>query len=60
MNSAFRLSDVNDFVRKFKTSAVVYGPGNSKLDHTPLENVSVDELVDCIDTLQMVLKKITE
>jgi LysW-gamma-L-lysine carboxypeptidase len=52
-------SDVNDFVRRFKTSAVVYGPGNSKLDHTPLENVSIEEFYDSIEILTRVLKKIS-
>lgn len=51
--------DVNDFVRKFKTSAVVYGPGNSKLDHTPLENVSLTEYLDSISIVELVLKQVS-
>ena len=50
--------DVNDFVKKFPISAVVYGPGNSKLDHTPLENVSAEELLDSISILESVLRKL--
>ena len=51
--------DVNDFVKKFKTSAVVYGPGNSKLDHTPLENISLTEYLDSISIVEAVLKRIS-
>jgi LysW-gamma-L-lysine carboxypeptidase len=51
--------DVNDFVKKFKTSAVVYGPGNSKLDHTPLENVSLTEYLDSIKIVEAVLKQVS-
>ncbi|MDD1764694.1 MAG: M20/M25/M40 family metallo-hydrolase [Candidatus Methanomethyliaceae archaeon] len=52
-------ADVNDFVMRFRTPAVVYGPGNSKLDHTPKENVSVEEYLISIDVITAVLKKIT-
>jgi LysW-gamma-L-lysine carboxypeptidase len=52
-------ADVNDFVMRFRTPAVVYGPGNSKLDHTPKENVSVEEYLNSIDVVAAVLKKIT-
>jgi len=51
--------DVNDFARRFRIPAVVYGPGNSKLDHTPIENVSIQEYLDSIDIVTAVLKKIT-
>ncbi|MCX8181800.1 MAG: M20/M25/M40 family metallo-hydrolase [Candidatus Methanomethyliaceae archaeon] len=52
-------ADVNDFVKKFKTSSVVYGPGNSKLDHTPIENVSIEEYLDSIEIINNVLKKLS-
>jgi LysW-gamma-L-lysine carboxypeptidase len=51
-------SDVNDFVRRFVTSAVVYGPGNSRLDHTPLENVSLQEYLDSIAVIEGALKRL--
>ena len=51
--------DINDFVKKFPISAVVYGPGNSKLDHTPLENISVEELLDSIRIIGSVLRKLS-
>jgi LysW-gamma-L-lysine carboxypeptidase len=52
-------ADVNDFVRRFKIPAVVYGPGSSKLDHTPIENVSVEEFLDSVNVVAAVLKRIT-
>jgi len=51
--------DVNDFAKRLRIPAVVYGPGNSKLDHTPMENVSIQEYLDGIDIITVVLKKIT-
>lgn len=53
-------SDVNDFVSRYGTSAVVYGPGNSRLDHTPLENVSLPELLDSVAVVQGVLKRLAD
>ncbi|MGQ9759604.1 MAG: M20/M25/M40 family metallo-hydrolase [Candidatus Methanomethylicaceae archaeon] len=52
-------ADVNDFVRKFRVSSVVYGPGNSKLDHTPIENVSIQEYLDSIEIIANVLMKLS-
>jgi len=52
-------ADVNDFVRKFRVPSVVYGPGNSKLDHTPIENVSISEYLDSIEIIANVLKKLS-
>lgn len=51
-------ADVNDFVRRFKVSSVVYGPGNSKLDHTPIENVSIMEYYDSIKIIAKALTKL--
>lgn len=51
--------DVNDFVKKYDTSAVVYGPGNSKLDHTSMENVSMEEYNDSIKVIENVLWKLS-
>ncbi len=51
-------ADVNDFVKKFRVSSVVYGPGNSKLDHTPIENVSIKEYLDSIDIISNLLKRL--
>ncbi|MEJ5293200.1 MAG: M20/M25/M40 family metallo-hydrolase [Candidatus Methanosuratincola sp.] len=51
-------SDVNDFVRASGTHSVVYGPGNSKLDHTPMENVSVEEFCDSIEIIKGAMKRL--
>lgn len=53
-------SDVNDFVRASRTPSVVYGPGNSKLDHTPMENVSVDELYDSIEIIKRAMRRLDD
>jgi LysW-gamma-L-lysine carboxypeptidase len=52
--------DVNDFVKKFKTSSAVYGPGNSRLDHTAIENVSLEEFQNSIKILEKVLWKLSQ
>ncbi|MDI9643901.1 MAG: M20/M25/M40 family metallo-hydrolase [Candidatus Verstraetearchaeota archaeon] len=51
-------SDVNDFVRITGTHSVVYGPGNSKLDHTPMENVSIEEFYDSIEIIKSVMLRL--
>ncbi|MBC7126702.1 MAG: M20/M25/M40 family metallo-hydrolase [Candidatus Methanosuratincola petrocarbonis] len=51
-------SDVNDFVRVSGTHSVVYGPGNSKLDHTPMENVSIEEFYDSIEIIKSAMKRL--
>ncbi len=51
-------SDVNDFVHRFGSSAVVYGPGNSRLDHTPLENISLQEFRDSISVIEGALGRL--
>ena len=51
-------ADVNDFVRRFRTPSVVYGPGNSKLDHTTMENVAIEEFLDSVDMVATVMKKL--
>jgi LysW-gamma-L-lysine carboxypeptidase len=41
--------DVNVFAAKMKCPTVVYGPGDSKLDHTPNEFIDVHEYVSAIE-----------
>ncbi len=48
-------ADANDFAR-LRVPTVVYGPGNSRLDHTPMENISVEEFLKSIEVLVRVLK----
>jgi len=52
-------ADVNDFAHVYNVEAVVYGPGNSKLDHAPNENISIPEYLESIKVLEKVLEKIT-
>ena len=52
-------ADVNDFVHVYNIEAVVYGPGNSKLDHAPNENISIPEYLESIKVLEKALEKIT-
>ncbi len=51
--------DANLFVAERKTPTVVYGPGNSKLDHAPNENISIPEYLQAIKVLEEVLRKLT-
>lgn len=53
-------SDVNEFVKKFKIPTVVYGPGNSRLDHTPNENVSIEEYKDSIEVIARALMNLSQ
>jgi acetylornithine deacetylase/succinyl-diaminopimelate desuccinylase-like protein len=34
---------------------VAYGPGDSRLDHTPLEHIRIAEYMHAIDVLELVL-----
>ena len=51
--------DANLFVAERKTPTVVYGPGNSKLDHAPNENISIPEYLQAIKVLEEVLQELT-
>jgi LysW-gamma-L-lysine carboxypeptidase len=48
-------SDLNILVPAWGCDAVAYGPGESALDHTPRENVSIAELEQATDVLASVL-----
>ena len=37
---------------------IAYGPGDSRLDHTPQEHVQIAEYVHAIDVLELVLKEL--
>jgi LysW-gamma-L-lysine carboxypeptidase len=41
------------------TPIVAYGPGNSRLDHTPHEHIDLNEYLWAIEVLTSVLKKLT-
>ena len=48
-------SDLNVLVPAWGCQAVAYGPGNSKLDHTPHEHVSIAELERAVEVLAAAL-----
>ena len=37
---------------------VAYGPGDSRLDHTPQEHIHIAEYMQAIDILELVLKEL--
>ncbi len=45
-------SDLNVLVPAWGCQAVAYGPGDSKLDHTPHEHISITELERAVDVLE--------
>lgn len=49
-------SDMNVVVPVWQCPIVAYGPGDSSLDHTPNEHLSVDEYLVAITRLQTVLE----
>jgi LysW-gamma-L-lysine carboxypeptidase len=48
-------SDLNILVPAWGCPAVAYGPGDSRLDHTPEEHISIAELERAVDVLDMAL-----
>jgi LysW-gamma-L-lysine carboxypeptidase len=48
-------SDLNVLVPAWGCQAVAYGPGDSKLDHTPREHISISELERAVDVLEAAL-----
>ena len=52
-------ADVNIVAPVWGCPAVVYGPGDSNLDHTPNEHISLDEYVLAVEVLREALKKLS-
>jgi LysW-gamma-L-lysine carboxypeptidase len=52
-------ADLNVVAPVWKCPAVVYGPGDSALDHTPNEHISLDEYAKSVQVLSEALKKLT-
>lgn len=52
-------ADVNDFALALRAETAVYGPGSSKLDHSPNENISIPEYLESIKVLERALWKLT-
>ena len=53
-------ADLNIVAPLWKCPAVVYGPGDSSLDHTPNEHISLDDYSKSVQVLSSVLNKLTE
>ena len=52
-------ADLNIVAPVWKCPAVVYGPGDSSLDHTPKEHISVEEYSKSVHVLANALHKLT-
>jgi len=52
-------ADLNIVAPQWGCPAVAYGPGDSSLDHTPDEYISLDEYRQTVTVLQAVLQRIT-
>jgi len=51
-------SDWNVVASRWHCPAVAYGPGNSSLDHTPIENIELDEYLRGIRVLTHVMEEV--
>ena len=51
--------DVNIVAPAWQCPALVYGPGDSALDHTPNEHISLDEYRRAVNVLSFALKELT-
>ncbi|AEC51243.1 acetyl-lysine deacetylase [Pyrococcus sp. NA2] len=51
-------ADMNILGPRFGVDAVAYGPGDSRLDHTPRERISISEYLKSIEILKRVLTKL--
>jgi LysW-gamma-L-lysine carboxypeptidase len=52
-------ADLNIVAPIWKCPAVVYGPGDSALDHTPNEHINLDEYAKAVTVLSEALKKLS-
>ncbi len=53
-------ADLNIVAPVWKCPAVVYGPGDSALDHTPHEHISLEEYVKAVKVLQCALESLID
>lgn len=53
-------ADLNIVAPVWKCPAVVYGPGDSALDHTPNEHIELEEYAKAVDVLSVMVKKLTK
>ena len=52
-------ADLNIVAPVWKCPAVVYGPGDSALDHTPNEHITLNEYAKAVDVLTDVLRSLS-
>jgi len=52
-------SDMNVVGPVWGENIVAYGPGDSRLDHTPQEHIVINEYLHAIDVLESVLRELT-
>ena len=52
-------ADLNIVAPVWQCPALVYGPGDSALDHTPNEHISLDDYQKTVNVLSTALKKLT-
>jgi LysW-gamma-L-lysine carboxypeptidase len=52
--------DMNVLGNALKIPVVTYGPGDSKLDHTPNEHINIQEYLTSIEVLTKALKKLPD
>jgi len=52
-------ADLNIVAPVWKCPAVVYGPGDSALDHTPNEHINLDDYQKAVSVLSATLEKLT-
>jgi LysW-gamma-L-lysine carboxypeptidase len=52
-------ADLNVVAPVWKCPAVVYGPGDSNLDHTPNEHISLEDYANAVQVLSNALMKLT-
>ena len=53
-------ADLNIVAPVWKCPAVVYGPGDSNLDHTPNEHISLEDYAKSVQVLAVVLEKLVD
>ncbi len=51
-------ADMNILAPRFGADAVAYGPGDSKLDHTPYERLNLQEYLKAIEVLKTALEEL--
>jgi len=51
-------SDMNVVGPVWGQNIVAYGPGDSRLDHTPQEHIRITEYTHAIDVLELVLREL--